>query len=142
MVLPATGTRNSSLKEFGCPVFVSLQESSISSGECEVGTECRVKMMACTKALRWDGDENIPSNEKKQTSDFCLHHICQYPISQSKSNDQAWTLMDGLRFRFLMGEAAKNLWPFVYNLYHTVDDEMWISTGFRDGRQSNHSSSA
>lgn len=50
--------------------------------------------------------------------------------------------MDGLRFRFLMGEAAKNLWPFLYNLYHTVDDEMWISTGFRDERQSNHSSSA
>ena len=29
-VLPATGTRNSSLKEFGCLVFMSLQQSSIS----------------------------------------------------------------------------------------------------------------
>lgn len=30
-----------------------------------MGTECQVKMMACTKALRWGGDENVPSNERK-----------------------------------------------------------------------------
>lgn len=30
-----------------------------------MGIECQVKMMAYTKALSWDGGEDVPSNERK-----------------------------------------------------------------------------
>lgn len=32
-------------------------------------TECQVKVMACTKALGWGGDENVLSNERKGNTD-------------------------------------------------------------------------
>lgn len=44
---------------------------------------------------------------RKSNPQTSVYIICQYPISQSKSNEQAWTLMDGLRFQVLDGRSSK-----------------------------------